>query len=76
MRHLLQKLEHIESQHMAFFMINNIRLFEFVAITKMPVSIKPDEAMINQYKMPEEISAKLESLIKSYYSSTKQVMDF
>ena len=67
MQNLLQELELIEALNKEFFEKKNIKLYQYITITKCPVMIRFNSKMDNIFNLPKEIFDKVNSLILSYY---------
>jgi hypothetical protein len=67
MQTLLKELELIEAQDKEFFETKNIRLYQYVSVSKMPVMLRFKNDMDRSIKLPEEIYKTVNKLIMSYY---------
>ncbi len=68
MDNLLRDLKTIEMEHNSFFEKNNLKLSQYIIISKKPVMIRFNNRMDNKYRLPDEIMEKVNTLIMSYYS--------
>jgi len=68
MDNLLRELEVIETEHKEFFEKNNLKLSQYIIISKKPVMIRFNSAVDNKYRLPNEIMKEVDKLIMSYYS--------
>lgn len=68
MDNLLKDLGAIETEHKEFFENKNLKITQYITISKKPVMIKFNRNLDNVHRLPNEIMEKLEKLIMSYYS--------
>jgi|GEM_PF-3964086 len=71
MQDLLRSLELIETEHKEFFEKRNIKLYQYVSISKTPVMLRFNKDMDSAIKLPEEIYNKVRTLIANYYGLDK-----
>ncbi len=68
MKYLVQELEIIEKEHKEFFEKNNLKLFQYISLSKKPVMLWFNKDMQDTYKLPKDAFEKINDLIMSYYS--------
>jgi hypothetical protein len=68
MENLSKALEEIQKEDTGFFEKNNLRLSQYVTISKKPVMLWFNTEMQHKYRLPNNIFLKLNELIMSYYS--------
>ena len=67
MQNLLEELEIIEKEHKEFFEKNNLKLYQYITLTKAPFMIRFNERMDAKYRLPNEVHEKTTKLVMSYY---------
>jgi len=67
MQNLLQEIEIIENEHKDFFEKNNLKLHQYITISKRPVMIRFNEKMDIKHRLPNEVHEKTTKLVMSYY---------
>ncbi|MEO8761391.1 MAG: hypothetical protein ABI388_08495 [Bacteroidia bacterium] len=67
MQQLLKELELIEAENKVFFEKKNVRLYQYISVSKMPVMIRFIESMDNKIRLPDIIYKKVNKLVMSYY---------
>lgn len=68
MENLSKALKEIEKEDTEFFENNNLRLSQYITISKKPVMLWFNTDMQHKYRLPNNIFIKLNELIMSYYS--------
>ena len=68
MESLIHELDAIEKEHKEFFENKNIKLFQYISVSKKPIMIRFRKEVDNIYKLPDEVYKKVDNLIMSYYS--------
>ena len=67
MQNLIQELEIIENKHKEFFERSNLKLYQYISISKKPVMIRFNEKMEGTCRLPKEVYEKATKLVMSYY---------
>jgi hypothetical protein len=67
MENLLNELKAIEEEHQDFFKEKNLKLTQYVIISKKPVMIRFNTNKDSIDKLPDEIYIKVNNLIMTYY---------
>ena len=67
MQNLLQEIEIIENEHKEFFEKNNLKLCQYITLTKAPFMIRFNERMDAKHRLPNEVHEKTNKLVMSYY---------
>ena len=67
MESLVEKIKEIEKEYAPFLKGKNIKLSQYIIITKKPVMLNFNTIMDKEHTLPEEIKEKLYALIRSYY---------
>ncbi len=69
MKNLISELQAIENENKGFFKENNLKLSDYIIISKKPVMLWFNKDLQDKYKLPNGTFDKLNDLIISYYST-------
>jgi len=67
MENLLKELEIIENEHKDFIEANNIKLSQYISISRRPVMIRFNHKAENANRLPKELYERIDKLIMGYY---------
>jgi hypothetical protein len=67
MQQLLKELEIIEAENKEFFETKNVRLYQYISISKTPIMLRFIESMDNRIRLPDIIYKNVNKLVMSYY---------